>query len=551
MRDNKLKIFTYILLFFISLACSEMVFCQTDNQKEFRGIWIATINNIDWPSAPGLPVERQKKELREMIDRIEKFKLNAVFFQVRAAADAFYASSTEPWSYFLSGKQGKSTQPFFDPLAYVLELCHSRGIELHAWFNPFRVRNLGYYDLAKNSFAVKYPQYQHDYDNKRFFDPGFPQVRAHLIKVILEVVRKYDIDAVLLDDYFYPYPVRGKSFPDSKTFARYGGKEYYPKHLKDWRRNNINSFIADLHDSIKAVKPSLKLGISPFGVWRSKDEDPNGSPLLRGTTSYDDLYADVYKWMSKDWIDYIIPQLYWEQGNRYGDFNALAKWWNDHSFGKQLYLGQALYRATGSDRRWSNPNEISDQIGLLRKYKNIKGFALFSASHLSRLPEIGLKELVARLDNQEEDSIVKDASSAENVLLTSRENSVSELMPDEKSFDSIIHLNSGKEINRINLSGKLKMRKQHKEWQISWYPPDTINRDRKMFVLLAYQPNQKRASLKKVFVLNSQSKVIFPHDIDFRPRKVLFTVVTVNQINKERLQTKLFKIRRNRVVYKF
>ncbi len=306
-----------LLLLFLSI--SGWTLSQEIEQQEFRGVWVATINNIDWPSAPGLPVEQQKKELTDLIERVERFNLNAVFFQVRAAADAFYASETEPWSYFLTGRQGKPTEPFFDPLAYLTELCHAKGIEIHAWFNPFRVRNVGYYDLAKNSFAAKNPKYIHDFDNRKFFDPGFPQVRDHIIEVILEVVRKYNIDGVILDDYFYPYPVRGKNFPDSKTFVQYG-KGFYPKRLKDWRRNNIDLFISELHDSIKNAKPSLRFGISPFGVWRNRSDDPNGSPGIRGTTSFDDLYADVYKWLSQNWIDYVIPQLYWEQGNRYADF---------------------------------------------------------------------------------------------------------------------------------------------------------------------------------------------------------------------------------------
>lgn len=365
------------LLFFLSFF--EWSLCQNVLQPEFRGVWITTINNIDWPSKPGLPVEQQKKELADLIDCIEGFKLNAVFFQVRAASDAFYDSDTEPWSYFLTGKQGKPTEPFFDPLAYITELCHAKGIEIYAWFNPFRVRNIGYYELAKNSFAAKNPQFTHDFDKKKFLDPGFPQVREHVIKVIMEVIRKYKIDGIILDDYFYPYPVKGKKFPDGGTFAIYG-RNFYPNRLRDWRRDNIDLFISELHDSIKNFRPSLRFGISPFGVWRNKADDPNGSSGTRGTNSYDDLNADVFKWLSKDWVDYVVPQLYWEQGNKYADFNVLAKWWNDHTFGKPLYLGQALFKSTEGKNTWTNPKEISDQIEIMRKYKNVKGFAFYSAS---------------------------------------------------------------------------------------------------------------------------------------------------------------------------
>jgi uncharacterized lipoprotein YddW (UPF0748 family) len=346
----------FILLLTLLLFTATNSLAQHPPMKEFRGVWIATVNNIDWPSAPGLPVAVQKRELRELIERIERLNLNVVIFQVRPASDAFYHSRTEPWSYFLTGKQGLAPSPFFDPLAYAIELCHSKGMELHAWFNPFRVRNNGYYQLDPGSFAAKNPQYTHLFDNKLFLDPGIPQVRNHIVKVIMEVVRNYDIDAIHFDDYFYPYPIKGRKYPDTKTFSQYG-KGFYPGRLNDWRRDNINRFIAALHDSIKAAKPSVKLGISPFGVWRNKSDDPNGSPGVKATTSYDHLYADVYKWLVNDWIDYIIPQLYWEQGNRFGDFTVLAKWWNDHCFGKELYLGQALYKSTGTGHVFTNPSE--------------------------------------------------------------------------------------------------------------------------------------------------------------------------------------------------
>ena len=280
------------------------VSCLAENpqKKEFRGVWVATINNVDWPSAPGLPVETQKRELEELIGHIRNLNLNVVIFQVRAASDAFYQSDIEPWSYFLTGKQGTAPSPTFDPLEYAIEICHAQGMELHAWFNPFRVRNAGFYKLAPGSFAAQNPQYVHEYDHKSFLDPGFPQVRDHINKVIMEVVRKYNIDAIHFDDYFYPYPKTGIKFPDQKTFQLYG-KGYYPRRQSDWRRNNIDQFIQGIHDSIESAKPKVKLGISPFGIWRNKSNDPNGSSGVRGTSSYDDLYADVYHWLAMGWID--------------------------------------------------------------------------------------------------------------------------------------------------------------------------------------------------------------------------------------------------------
>jgi uncharacterized lipoprotein YddW (UPF0748 family) len=536
---KELRKIVSLLLFSFSFIAA---FGQRPNTKEFRGIWIATINNIDWPSAPGIPVEQQKKELRELIGRIADFHLNAVFFQVRPAADAFYESSTETWSWFLSGKQGKPTEPYFDPLAYAIELCHARGIELHAWFNPFRIRNLGYYELAKNSFAAKNLQYQHEYDNKRFFDPGFPQVREHIVKVILEVVRKYDIDAVLLDDYFYPYPVSGKNFPDNKTFARYG-MEFYPKKLKDWRRNNIDLFIADLHEGIKTIKPNLPLGISPFGIWRTSSDDPNGSPLVKGTTSYDDLYADVYKWLSKDWIDYVIPQLYWEQGNRYGDFNALAKWWNDHSFGKPLYLGQALYRSTGSGKTFTNPKEISDQIAILRKYENIRGFAFFSASHLNRLPEAEMKELTALL-NPKKDTIFYEPSVMEHTLTSVKSNMISD---SEDLKDSIFTSSSVNNGNYLKIPIRIRSRRVNRQWQLTVVIPDSLKKPASKYFLVSYPSKKESGFEKKIYSISEKKTIFIPVEAQPKLRKDLFSIVLLNPGKSSSSQ--FFKIRRNRVVY--
>ena len=240
---------------------------QDELKSEFRGVWVATVNNIDWPSRPGLPVEEQKKEFLNLLESFQKFNLNVVILQVRAASDAFYQSKTEPWSYFLTGKQGKAPKPSFDPLAWAIEMCHQRGMELHAWFNPFRVRNAGYYQLDPNSFAAKHPLYVKEFDKKMFLDPGYPEVRSHVVDVIAEVAANYEVDAIILDDYFYPYPIQGKRFGDEKSFAKYGGA-FYPKRLKDWRRNNINQFIESLHETLQNINPKIKFGISPFGIWR-------------------------------------------------------------------------------------------------------------------------------------------------------------------------------------------------------------------------------------------------------------------------------------------
>ena len=361
-------------------------------KSEFRAVWIATINNIDWPSKPNLSVDDQKKEFLLLLDTFQKFNLNVVIFQVRAASDTFYPSQTEPWSHFLTGKQGKPPVPFYDPLLWAIEMCHQRGMELHAWFNPFRVRNLGLYQLDPNSFAAKHPQYVREFDKKLFLDPGYPEVRNHVQKVISEVARNYDVDAILLDDYFYPYPVEGKKFGDDKSFASYG-REFYPKRRNDWRRENINKFVSAIHDTLQRINPKIKFGISPFGIWRNKSLDANGSPGLRGSSSYDDLYADVRKWLKEGWIDYVIPQLYWEKGNRFGDFASMVQWWSENCFGKPLYIGQALYKSTAAKNGWSNPIEINEQINFLRTNEKVRGFAFYSAANMVKLSSVQAKSL--------------------------------------------------------------------------------------------------------------------------------------------------------------
>lgn len=362
------------------------------SETEFRAVWVATINNIDWPSEPDLSVLAQKEEFIQLLDLFEKYRLNVVIFQVRAASDAFYESKTEPWSKFLTGKQGIAPQPYWDPLLWAIEQCHSRDMELYAWFNPFRVRNVGHYPLYKNSFAVKQPEFVKEYQNKLFLDPGFPEVRKHLINVIAEVVNNYNVDGVLLDDYFYPYPFENQKFNDVKSFQKYGG-EFFPKRLKDWRRKNIDEFISGLNDTIHIINPKVRLGISPFGIWRNKSSDPLGSSGVKGISSYDDLYADVRKWLMKDWIDYVIPQLYWEEGNRYGDFTTLLDWWIDNRFGKSLYIGEALYKSNGKKGGWRNPQELTGQINLIRQKEQVNGFAFYSASKLIQLSISESKEL--------------------------------------------------------------------------------------------------------------------------------------------------------------
>jgi len=543
----------FILLLFLLILKAAICLADNPPAKEFRGVWIATVNNIDWPSAPGLPVEVQKHELKELIERIEQLNLNVVIFQVRPASDAFYPSKIEPWSHFLTGKQGLAPATFFDPLAYAIELCHSKGMELHAWFNPFRVRNNGYYELDPNSFAARNPNYTHLFDNKLFLDPGIPQVRNHIIKVIMEVVREYDIDAIHFDDYFYPYPIRGRKYPDLETFNKYG-KGFYPNKLGDWRRENINRFIEALHDSIKSFKPSVKLGVSPFGVWRNKSDDPNGSPGMKATTSYDDLYADVYKWLANDWIDYVIPQLYWEQGNQFGDFTVLAKWWNEHSFGKPLYLGQALYKSAGATKVFTNPTEISEQISILRKFKNVGGFAFYSASQLTKLSGVVLSEFNSNLLSTKVDTpnntrpviIVKKITPpippmpvAEKTLLADK-TTIAEMV--NTTYNSLIN-------TELPTPEQFSVIKTRKGLEISWVTTTSVNDNGLKYSVMIFEPVGGGGYLNKVFSTTEYKTVLIPRKSDFNPSKVLFGIVSTNENGYQSPFPKLFRIKGKKIVF--
>jgi uncharacterized lipoprotein YddW (UPF0748 family) len=519
---------------------------EDPQKKEFRGVWIATINNIDWPSAPGLSLETQKKELTELVDRVAKLNLNVVIFQVRAAADAFYQSETEPWSYFLTGKQGLPPTTDFDPLSYAIELCHARGMELHAWFNPFRVRNNGYYKLDPTSFTAKHPQYLHEYDHKLFLDPGIPQVRSHLNKVVMEVVRKYNIDAIHFDDYFYPYPIASLNYPDLKTFRQFG-KEYYPRRLGDWRRNNIDQFIKNLHDSIKAIKPQVKFGISPFGVWRNKKDDPNGSPGIKGSSSYDELYADVYKWLSNNWIDYVIPQLYWEQGNRFGDFTSLVKWWSEHSFGKQLYIGQALYKSTGAENSFVNPKEITQQITILRTFQNVGGFALYSASHLIKLSELALNDLTNDLLPAE--TVLNPISNPIITALQLNQNQHDEiLLADRRSVADSINRRYQLFINsNLPVPAQFAVIKSHEGWTLSWNDNrSSKNRDYK-FRIIIFEPIRGGGYMKRVLATTDSTEFFISRKSISRSNRVLFSIVSIEPSGLQSSFSKLFRIRGKRV----
>jgi uncharacterized lipoprotein YddW (UPF0748 family) len=331
--------------------------------REFRAAWIATVANIDWPSKPGLTVAQQKAELISLMDRAAQLHFNAVFFQVRPLSDAVYASSIEPWSEFLTGRQGQAPQPWYDPLALAIELAHQRGMELHAWFNPYRAGHpKSFSPPAPNHISRTHPELVRHYGDQTILDPGEPATQERALAVVLDVVKRYDVDGVVLDDYFYPYPQkdaagRDVEFPDDASWKKYG--VHSGLNRDDWRRDNVNRFILRLSTAIKAAKPWVQFGISPFGIWR-----PQNPPPIKGMDAYQRLFADSRRWLASGWVDYLSPQLYWSIASRDQSFPALLNWWRS-----QNVRGRHIWPALGDSAVGGKfpPQEIPHQVQFVRQ----------------------------------------------------------------------------------------------------------------------------------------------------------------------------------------
>lgn len=362
-------------------------------KHDMRGMWIASVTNIDWPSKPGLTATQQKTELIALLDVARANHFNAVMLQVRPTADTFWRSKRELWSHWLTGMQGKN--PGYDPLAFAVKEAHARGLKLHAWFNPFRVAM----DEAGTMLSPKHPARQHPewtvpYGGKLYYNPGVPEAREHSIRVILEAVRNYDIDAVHFDDYFYPYPENDKVFNDAAQFAAYGKG----MTLANWRRSNIDALVRDLGIRIKAIKPHVEFGISPFAVWRNAGTDPAGSPTTAGAQTYDDLYADTRKWAQTGMVDYILPQIYWHHDHPAAPYDGIADWWVKETRGARvnLYIGQASYRVGSNAKEWANPRELVSHLDYNQRHGGaIKGNVYFSAKSVATNP-LDAHGLIAR-----------------------------------------------------------------------------------------------------------------------------------------------------------
>ncbi len=355
---------------------------------EMRGVWVATVMNIDWPSKPGLKTTQQQREAIAILDKAKLLGFNAIFLQVRPVADALYPSRFEPWSVFLTGREGKAPEPFWDPLQFWVEQAHERGLELHAWINPFRA-SLPFNNLNNPSNAmVKHPDWLVRYGQRRYFDPGLPQVRQHLFEVVSDLVSRYDIDGIHMDDYFYPYPISGEVFDDTRSYGLHG----HGMELNQWRRQNVDLVIKGLNETIKNIKPWVKFGVSPFGVWRNKANDPRGSDTRAGVQCYDDLHADILLWEREGWIDYVIPQIYWSTQELPANYITLLDWWNSVAKNRHVYIGHGLYKINANNKSWENPDEMPTQIKLARLRENVGGSVFFSMVHLNRRDLLGLQD---------------------------------------------------------------------------------------------------------------------------------------------------------------
>ena len=346
-------------------------------KREFRGAWMHTVFQGQYKNQS---TDQNKQYIREQLDKLKDAGVNAVFFQVRPQSDAFYKSDIEQWSIYLTDG-GKAPAPFWDPLEFIIEEAHARGMELHAWLNPYRVTASAKQTVPAGHIYHKHPERFVTYDGKVYFDPGYPQNQKYIEKVVADIVTRYDIDGIHFDDYFYPYPANNKDFPDSKSYAKYGSG----KARDDWRRDNVNNLIKGLSTTIKSIKPWVRFGVSPFGIWRNKKSDPRGSQT-NGLENYDALYADVLLWAEKGWVDYLIPQIYWEREHQRASYDVLVDWWNNNSHGRHVYVGQdvekTMCKADIDDK--TQKSQLKSKIRQTRDAANIEGSCWWPAYSLTK-----------------------------------------------------------------------------------------------------------------------------------------------------------------------
>ena len=339
---------------------------NTQPKREFRGAWIQAING----QFKGKSAADMQQMLTQQLNALQAAGINAIIFQVRPEADALYASSIEPWSRYLSGVQGQAPNPYWDPMAWMIEECHKRNMEFHAWINPYRAKTSASAQTDPKHITNQHPEWFIPYNNQLFFNPALPESREYIRRVITDIITRYDVDALHMDDYFYPYPANGQDFPDEADFQRLGAGF---NNKGDWRRHNVNLLIEEIHNLVRELKPWVKFGISPFGIYRNQKSDPLGSET-NGLQNYDDLYADILLWVNKGWIDYNIPQIYWHVGHPAADYGKLVDWWAKNAGNRPLYIGQSILNTVqNADPQHPNQHQLPLKMRLQRQYQTIEG----------------------------------------------------------------------------------------------------------------------------------------------------------------------------------
>lgn len=369
----KKKNFTLLLAALLTFATHLMAQESQPPKREFRGAWIQAVNG----QFIGMSTNEMQHTLTTQLDALSKAGINAIIFQVRPEADALYLSFYEPWSRYLTGEQGVAPDPFWDPLQFMIDECHKRGMELHAWINPYRAKTKGTKSLGLKHPYKSNPDRFVSYDGMLIFNPALQKNRDYICTIVSDIVKRYDIDGLHIDDYFYPYPVAGVDFDDEESF-RTDPRGFSNKD--DWRRDNVNLLVKQLHHTIRKLKPWVKFGISPFGIYRNQKSDPKGSATY-GLQNYDDLYADILLWIDKGWIDYCIPQLYWEIGHKAADYATLVDWWATHADGRPLFIGQDVMRTVKAvDAQRPGQHQQARKMQMQRSHKSIGGSCQWPAS---------------------------------------------------------------------------------------------------------------------------------------------------------------------------
>lgn len=355
-----------LLLLMAALLVSQSAMSQVyvSPKREFRGAWIQAVNG-QWI---GMTTQQMQQTLTTQLNALQRMGANVIIFQVRPECDALYASDIEPWSRFLTGQQGRAPQPYWDPLQWMIDQCHARGMELHAWINPYRAKTKTTSQVSTNHICITHPERVFNYDGLLILNPGMKENRDYICSVVADIVSRYDVDGIHYDDYFYPYPVAGQTIPDDDTYMEHP-QGYTDRG--DWRRHQVNLFVREVYETVHHIKPWVKVGVSPFGIYRNLKNDPKGS-RTNGLQNYDDLYADILHWIDKGWVDYNVPQIYWEIGHRAADYDELIHWWNEHASKRPLVIGEDIERTV-------KHNQQARKMALYDECPNVKGTVLWYA----------------------------------------------------------------------------------------------------------------------------------------------------------------------------